>query len=107
MLNVTNLSGANILPSSGGSVRVNGNTEFAFTPNQSGQWEFRTSENGSSDPLLEIYDSNRRLLAEDDDSGGNYNALITANLNANESYVINARFWGDGSGSYRLTVTRR
>jgi len=106
-LTVSNTSSANVIPSGGGSVRVTEATDFVFTPDRSGTWEFRTSDNGNSDPMLYLYVLHGNLVAEDDDSGGNLNALITANLDAGESYVINARFWADGGGSYLLTVTRR
>jgi len=105
MLTATFVGGAQTLSGGGGSVRVNGETEFTFVPNHSGFWEFHTSDNGSSDPILEIYDANRRLLADDDDSGEGYNALVGIDLNAGQTYIINARFWAFGGGSYMLTAT--
>ena len=94
------------IPGNGGSVQVSGVTEYSFTPNYSGMWEFRTSNNGTSDPFLELYDSSGRMIDSNDDGAGDYNALITANLQAGQTYTINARFWGSTTaGSYTLTVT--
>jgi len=105
-LYVTNLDSAYEIPSEGGSLRVDGQTEFMFTPNQSGNWEFVTSENGNSDPYLEIYGPNGNLIAEDDDSGDGRNALILVELQAGVTYRVNARFWAGGSGSFTLHVAR-
>ena len=88
----------------GGEVRVNGTTEIQFTPDRSGVWQFRTSDN-EGDPYLTIYDSRGNYIAEDDDSGGSSNALVTVPLDAGTTYVIEAGFYGDGSGSYTLTVS--
>jgi len=88
----------------GDVVTVNGVTEYLFTPDSSGQWTFVTSDNGGSDPYLELYDSRGNLIAHDDDSAGNYNARITAHLNAGETYMVTARFWSTGAGSYVLSV---
>jgi hypothetical protein len=92
------------IPAGGGSVQVSGTTEFSFTPNTSGVWELRTSNN-TGDPLLELYDANRTQIARDDDGAGGLNALIRHNLVAGQTYIINARFWSTGTGSYTLTVT--
>jgi hypothetical protein len=78
--------------------------EVPFTPNRTGAWMFRTSDNGTSDPYLEILDSRGNYVAHDDDGGGGYNALIIAVLNAGETYNIHAGFFGSGTGSYTLTV---
>jgi len=108
VLTARHMGGANELPGGGGTVQVNGETEFAFVPSQSGRWEFRTSNNGNSDPVLEIYDSNRRMIAEDDDGGDGLNSLISIDLNAGSTYYVVAKtWWGDSGGSYTLTVTRR
>ena len=94
------------LPSSGGEVRVREETEFTFSPNESGIWEFRTMDNDGCDPYLELRSSQGALIAEDDDGGGYPEALIRAELNAAETYTIIARY-ADGAdkGSYTLSVT--
>jgi len=89
----------------GASVQVDGTTFFVFIPNSSGMWEFRTSDNGGSDPKLHIYDADGVELYDDDDSGGDSNALINARLESGTTYYVRATFfWGD-EGRYSLTVT--
>jgi hypothetical protein len=89
----------------GGYINVNGRTEFSFTPNQGGVWVLRTSDSNGSDPYLELYDSSGNLIAEDDDSGSGFNALINVNLNSGQTYIVHAMFWGSGGGSYNLNVS--
>ena len=91
----------------GGSVTVNGTTVYSFTPDRNGTWEFRTSNNGNSDPVLVLYDADGAMIAFDDDGGGDLNSLIVASLRAGTTYYVFARFFGDGSGSYTLSVTAR
>ena len=93
------------LPGAGGEVRLNGPTEISFTPETGGEWEIITSDNGSSDPLLEIYDARWNLIASDDDSAGGLNARLNVHLDAGATYNIAAGFWGNGTGAYTLTVS--
>jgi len=94
------------LPGSGGDVRVDGTTEYMFTPDSSGFWELRTSDNGDSDPYLEVYDSRENLLKENDSSAGGENALIVVQLDAGARYSVIAGFYyNGGSGKYTLAVT--
>ena len=95
------------IPGSGGSVQVNNVTGYTFTPNQSGTWEFRTSNNGSDDPQMAIFDEEINVLGSDDDGGDNYNALITVSLNAGETYHILVQFFETGVGTCTLNVTRK
>lgn len=94
------------IPSSGGDIPVVRSSVFSFVPNRSGTWEFRTSDNGGSDPYLVLYDANGNILDYDDDSAGDLNAIVGLSLNAGEVYGIYAGFYGSGSGSYTLSVTR-
>jgi len=98
---------ASVLTGNGGRVLVSGDTSFTFRPNQSGMWRFETSNNGGADPQLEIYDSRGNLLAEDDDGGDGYNALIDLQLDAGSEYTIWAMYWMQSNDSYILSVTRR
>ena len=93
------------LPETGGEFLIITSTEFVFTPYTSGLWEFRTSDNGSSDPQLEIFDSQGRFVARDDDSAGNNNALLTIPLDSRNTYSINAGFYYDNIDSFILVVT--
>ena len=101
-----------IFNSNGGTVRINGTTGYTFTPNQSGTWEFRTSNCGVYDPYLIIYDSDGYLLDIDDDGGGGSNAFISLYLSAGMKVFIYAGEFEDGDEtllmcSYDLSVTRR
>ncbi|MDR3011642.1 MAG: hypothetical protein LBU70_00295 [Chitinispirillales bacterium] len=96
-------SSSNTLPAGGGDVSVVGEMFFNFTPNRTGMWAFRTSNNGDSDPYLWLYDGDGVLIAQDDDGGGGTNALIVAPLTAHTRYRIRAGFFSDGTGAYVLT----
>ena len=65
------------------------------------------SLDGGIDPLLRVLDGGGRVMATDDDSGGNYNALIErlAIAQAGE-YLVQAHRYGSGAGLYRLAVAR-
>ena len=95
-----------VIPEDGGDVIITEPSVCVFTPGQSGAWEFRTSDSGSSDPILELHDAAGNLIAEDDDSAGGHDALITAELEAGEMYLIYTRFYEVGKGSYTLNVGR-
>ena len=92
------------IPGGGGQVRVNGETKYTFTPNQSGIWSIRTSNNGYSDPMITVYDPGGSVIAEDDDSNWDVNALVFVNLNAGSVYTVEASFYGGASGSCTLTA---
>ena len=93
-----------VLPSNGGSVRVNRETLFSFVPASSGRWELYTSENGDSDPYLAVYDQLGEIIAYDDDSAGSYNARVVAYLDAGIRYTIRAGFFENATGSYTLYI---
>ena len=98
------------IPGNGGTFHITETTEFAFIPAQSGVWEFFTSDNGNSDPYLELYGSNfdgeyGDLIWEDDDSAGDLNAIITRVLSAGSEYFIRARTWSSrDTDTFTLTV---
>jgi hypothetical protein len=98
------LHAANVIPSGGGVVQVNGTTSYSFTPNRSGFWTFETSNNGSSDPCLLLRDENNRVIAEDDDGAGGLNAHIMVRLEQGRTYTLVARFFSGNTGQYTLTV---
>lgn len=60
------------------------------------------------DTRLEVYDSDGALIATDDDSGGGYNAALSAlNVTAGETYEIRALGYSDTeSGDYVLTIAQ-
>jgi len=98
------------LPGGGGEVRVTKTTNYAFTPDKSGVWEFRTFSSVDCDPKLWIYDAYGDLLEEDDDGNADesMNALIMIDLIAGSDYLVKAGFFEDENeedGSYTLAVT--
>jgi len=97
------------VPDEGGKVRVEGIGVFVFIPDRSGTWEFRTSNNGDSDPTMKIYDLTGNFIADDDDSGGDRNALITTELSSDSLYLLymGLLYDYDGTGAYDLTITRK
>jgi len=94
------------LSGNGGEVRITEAIDIKFTPGESGMWTLRTSDNGNSDPTLMVYDNNGNFVGFDDDSGGDFNALLFLDLEAGRTYTITAGFFfDDGTGSYTLTVS--
>jgi len=95
------------IPGGGGSVQVDGESYFIFIPDESGMWEFLTSDNGESDPRLAIYDENGVELYDDDDSGGGMNAKINARLEAGTAYYVRGFFWfWDDESRFVINVTQ-
>ena len=90
---------------SGGFTVADGSTEYAFMPDESGLWEFCTSDNGESVPFLTVFDSRGNIVGQDDDSIDGSNALILIHLEAGSAYTVEAGFYGDETGKYTLTVT--
>ncbi|MDR2578576.1 MAG: DVUA0089 family protein [Chitinispirillales bacterium] len=95
----------NTIPRTGGELTVVEQTDFSFTPSNTGIWTFRTSNNGNSDPYLWLFNANWELITEDDDGGQGSNALITVPLTAGTQYHVRAGFYNNGTGTYRLSVT--
>jgi len=87
-----------------GSVRVTGRMEYTFVPDRSGIWEFYTSENGDSDPYIEIFGPTG-FIASDDDGGIGYNAYLSVYLEARIGYTVAADFFGSDDHSYTLTIS--
>jgi len=86
--------------------RVAQETEFTFTPNQTGYWVIYTFNRvGATDPYLWLLDAEGNVLAQDDDSGEGLNALIKIRLEAGTEYTIRAGYFA-GSGDYMLAVRK-
>jgi hypothetical protein len=56
------------------------------------------------DPYLFLEDSERRIVASDDDSGGNYNARIVFQAPRDGEYRVIATTLGRATGDFTLTV---
>jgi len=94
------------IPGEGGVIRVIGPTLFEFRPERTGTWEFRTSNNGISDPSLLVSSFDSLIFAEDDDGNGDLNSFISVSLDENTVYIVHAGFYNNESGSYDLTVSQ-
>jgi len=86
------------------SVEITHTTEFIFTPDVTGYWVFRTSDNRDYDPRLWLRNMYGLLIAEDDDSGGDLNALMTVHLVGGVDYLLETGFWRGNTGVYTLSV---
>jgi hypothetical protein len=79
---------------------------FLLVPNRSGNVLIETK--GDTDTLLELFDANtRQLLDDDDDSGDEYNAMITYNLEAGKRYIVKVRSYGSSGGEYGFKAYNR
>jgi CHAT domain-containing protein/Tfp pilus assembly protein PilF len=56
------------------------------------------------DPLLRLFSPDSKLLAEDDDGGGLFNARITFDAKVDGAYAIAATTFGQGAGPYRISI---
>ena len=92
------------IPGHGGQVAVTGVTEYAFTPEQSGVWEFRTYRN-MGDPTLRIFDENGTIIAYDDNSGDGKNAYISMYLESECTYFVSAGYSFGQIFAYMLDVS--
>ena len=83
---------AEAIPSVGGEVHVSSRTAFSFTPDRTGAWTFRTSDNGDSAPYLLVRDSNNHNHGEfvhfDSGSDPDNSALLTLQLDEGTPYMI-------------------
>ena len=77
---------------------------FKFTPAATGAYIIASATNGSSDPYCYLYTSGGAQLASNDDSDGGRNFKIKYTLYAGTTYVIGAKMFSTGTGSYTLTV---
>ena len=96
---------AEVLPGDGSESRVRGTAAFAFTPNASGTWAIFTTEN-DGDPYLSLYSASGDYITSDDDGGDGYNALLIVDLNAGETYCIQAKNYGYTDDAFTLIVVQ-
>jgi len=57
---------------------------------------------GSTDTYLEIYNSQRSLIIEDDDGGNDGNARVEILAASGNSYLVKLRGYSDSSGPFRI-----
>ena len=77
---------------------------YAFTPTESGTYTFYSI--GDMDTYGYLYDTDRNLIAYNDDGNGNQ-FLITYELEAGETYYLAARFYSENNtGSFDVAVIK-
>ena len=92
------------IPGGGGEVYVDEITVYTFTPDRSGEWTFRTYDNGDCDPSLVVYEPDGGLSVYDNDGAGDRNALLTERLEEGTMYLVNVYMKLYEQGSYTLSV---
>ena len=79
---------------------------FLIVSNRSGIVVMETT--GDNDTIMEFYDANnKQLLENDDDSGEEYNARITYNIESGKRYIVKVRTYGGEGGSYGFRAWMR
>ena len=92
------------IPTGGGIVAIREPQLLEFTMDRAGFWVFYTQNNGYDDPQLVLYDQDGEEFADDDDSMGDFNALLIVYFDEGEPGFIEANFYGTGTGYYELVV---
>jgi len=92
------------IPTGGGIVAIREWQVLEFTMDRAGFWVFYTQNNGYDDPQLVLYDHNGEEFANDDDSMGDYNALLIVYFDEGEPGFIECGFYEADAGYYELVV---
>ena len=74
-----------------------------FIPEESGEYYFFSDS--AYDTYGIVYDSEMNQIASDDDSGGNYNFLISYELEKGKTYYLEVSFYSPQNGSFFVGVT--
>ena|GEM_PF-761990 len=95
----------------GTPAKVNINTAnqfryFKFAPAETGTYIIFSTDNGNSDPYGYLYASNGTQLAYNDDSNSSRNFTISYTLDAGTEYIIGAKMFSTGTGSYTMGVKK-
>lgn len=99
-------SGTTVYPIlSGDTVEIGSEvTYFSFVPNTTAQYTIMSSEN-TGDPRAYLYDENGNELAEDDDSVGDLNFIMTANLTQGKTYYLAIEDLDGNHNSAKITMS--
>lgn len=81
------------------------NGSFRFRPDHDGMYYFYSS--GDADALIWMYDEFGKSVAYDDDGYDEHNFLVSVELKAGKTYVIQTQVYGNKDGSYEITATRK
>ncbi|MEM7445821.1 MAG: PPC domain-containing protein [Pseudomonadota bacterium] len=93
-----------------GELESPGDEDWFFVNLQPGNYIIDLEGQGTgmgslSDPYLLVYNANGLLIDQNDDGGQGLNSQLRLGVGAPSSYFIGAGAFGDGTGSYALTVT--
>ncbi|MGM9552706.1 MAG: Ig domain-containing protein [Faecousia sp.] len=97
--NILNLDESKTLELSGGEYGL-----YAFLPEEDGWYAFFSES--ESDTYGILYDGSMNQLQSDDNDGENSNFKIIAELVGGETYLIKARFYSYGPGSFDLKAIK-
>ena len=95
--------------SMGGRINYNGDVDvIAFTATKSGAMTVSMNAVGwqsNLDPLLTVLDANGKQLSQDDDSGEGLNAQVTLDVQAGQTYYLQATSADGSTGVYHIKMT--
>jgi subtilisin-like proprotein convertase family protein len=78
---------------------------FKFTLTEDGRTTIKLSENGSDvDTHLRIYNSQGKIIAQNDDFGNSLNSQLTRNLKAGEYFAVAGSYDDSETGAYEISV---
>ncbi len=77
---------------------------YEFVAPYSDTYDFFTYDRTTGDPYLELYDSNRRKIAYNDDGNGDLNSLMTVTLTAGEKYYVHLRSFSNSTSTFRFQI---
>ena len=69
--------------------------------------DLKRTNNGLVDPYVSLFDSAGKLLASDDDTGGDGNAQLTWTATASGTAYVSAADFSNGKGAYRMSAIVR
>ena len=109
---IANNSATRINLNNNGVGVANGNFEqagdrdaFRFTLTQDGQTTITLREDGSDvDTLLRVYDSQGKLVAENDDFGGGFNSQLKLDLESGNYFAVAGTYDDSGTGDFRMHI---
>jgi Bacterial pre-peptidase C-terminal domain/PEP-CTERM motif len=81
------------------------NDFFSFSATAGDNITFAVNQIGGGDPLIRLLDSTGGFLAQDDDSGGNLNSLLSFNILMSGNYIAALRGFGNSVYNYQMIIT--
>jgi hypothetical protein len=86
---------------------INNSTDldyFKIVTTKSGYLTIRVNAlGGGLDPMVKVFNSSGRLVAQNDDYGGSLNSRVQIKVSAGKTYYIEAKGFGGSTGDYEVT----